>query len=186
MSKFYVKHFCPLFSFQTGNHKGWAFVLFTDNEVAQLAAEAMDGYLMFEKRLECKVVKNKDFPACLRKGPRIISPPLKNATRKRHAKKLNKMQSGWCEEATKKRLLKNIKIKESKFAELGYRLPPIAGLSETKQVVPLISETSSMKAEEIKSDDVENQVQSKLSKKLKKTVVTKEAMADMVRSQKKR
>uniref|UniRef100_A0A0R3RQG9 RRM domain-containing protein n=1 Tax=Elaeophora elaphi TaxID=1147741 RepID=A0A0R3RQG9_9BILA len=103
---------------KTGNHKGWAFVLFTNSEVAQLAAEAMDGYLMFEKRLECKfisdsvvtqnfisgkVIKNKDFPPCLHKGPRIMQPPLKHATRKRHAKKLNRLQSGWCEEAAKVR-----------------------------------------------------------------------------------
>lgn len=55
LSTFYIEHLLLLtvFYFQTGNHKGWAFVLFTDSEVAQLAAEAMDGYLMFEKRLEC-------------------------------------------------------------------------------------------------------------------------------------
>lgn len=144
---------------KTGNHKGWAFVLFTNYEVAQLAAEAMDGYLMFEKRLECKVIKNKDFPSCLRKGPRIIPPPLKNATRKRHAKKLNKIQSGWCEEAAKKRLLKNIEIRGSEFAKLGYQLPPIVGLSETKQVMPVINKRSPVKAEVIKSDDAKNQVQ---------------------------
>ncbi|VDO27803.1 Uncharacterized protein BM_BM5527 [Brugia malayi] len=144
---------------RTGNHKGWAFVLFTNYEVAQLAAEAMDGYLMFEKRLECKVIKNKDFPSCLRKGPRIIPPPLKNATRKRHAKKLNKIQSGWCEEAAKKRLLKNIEIRGSEFAKLGYQLPPIVGLSETKQVMPVINKRSPVKAEVIKSDDAKNQVQ---------------------------
>ncbi|KAK6101657.1 RNA recognition motif family protein [Brugia pahangi] len=163
---------------RTGNHKGWAFVLFTNYEVAQLAAEAMDGYLMFEKRLECKVIKNKDFPSCLRKGPRIIPPPLKNATRKRHAKKLNKIQSGWCEEAAKKRLLKNIEIRGSEFAKLGYQLPPIVGLSETKQVMPVISKTSPVKAEVIKSDDAKNQVSSKRSKKLKKSFIARKTTND--------
>lgn len=56
-----MEQFVWLFYFQTGNHKGWAFVLFTDYEVAQLAAEAMDGYLMFEKRLECGSLCNACF-----------------------------------------------------------------------------------------------------------------------------
>uniref|UniRef100_A0AAF5PPA2 RRM domain-containing protein n=1 Tax=Wuchereria bancrofti TaxID=6293 RepID=A0AAF5PPA2_WUCBA len=163
---------------RTGNHKGWAFVLFTNYEVAQLAAEAMDGYLMFEKRLECKVIKNKDFPSCLRKGPRIIPPPLKNATRKRHAKKLNKIQSGWCEEAAKKRLLKNMEIRGSEFAKLGYQLPPIIGLSETKQIIPVISKTIPMKAEVIKSDDTKSQVPSKRSRKLKKSFTARKTTTD--------
>ncbi|KAM3723528.1 MKI67 FHA domain-interacting nucleolar phosphoprotein-like [Dirofilaria immitis] len=154
---------------KTGNHKGWAFVLFTDNEVAQLAAEAMDGYLMFEKRLECKVVKNEDFPACLRRGPRIIPSPLTNVTRRRHAMKLNKTQSGWCEEAAKKRLLKNIKIRRNKFAGFGYQLPSIIGLSE-KEVAPVINETSPMKVEKIKSDNMINEEQTKAMKNEKKKI----------------
>lgn len=48
-----------------------------------------------------KIIKNKNFPPCLCEGPRVIPPPLKYAGRKRHAKKLNKMQSGWHEEAAK-------------------------------------------------------------------------------------
>ncbi|MCP9259471.1 hypothetical protein DINM_002415 [Dirofilaria immitis] len=152
---------------------------FTDNEVAQLAAEAMDGYLMFEKRLECKVVKNEDFPACLRRGPRIIPSPLTNVTRRRHAMKLNKTQSGWCEEAAKKRLLKNIKIRRNKFAGFGYQLPSIIGLSE-KEVAPVINETSPMKVEKIKSDNMINEEQSKLFKNLKKIHVKKKAITDMV------
>ncbi|VBB28427.1 unnamed protein product [Acanthocheilonema viteae] len=171
---------------KTGNHKGWAFVLFTDSEVAQLAAEAMDGYLMFEKRLECKIIKNKNFPPCLCKGPRIISPPLKYASRKRHAKKLNKMQSGWCEEMAEKRLLKKMKIRRNKFAELGYQLPPIVGLSETKQIMPMKDEIS------IKSDDTESQVKSSRmiqkakSKKVTEILVTRKIRTDMVKSQRKR
>uniref|UniRef100_A0A915PWC2 RRM domain-containing protein n=1 Tax=Setaria digitata TaxID=48799 RepID=A0A915PWC2_9BILA len=150
---------------KTGNHKGWAFVLFTDHVVAQLAAEAMDGYLMFEKRLECKVIKNKNFPPCLRKGPRIIPPPLKNATRKLHARKLNKKQSGWCEEAAKERLLKNMKIRGNKFAKLGYQLPLIASCSEAQQVMFVTNEGSPLKAEEIKSEDTEIKIQCKPFKK---------------------
>lgn len=82
----------------------------------------------------------------------------------------------------KKNRLERRKGLEDSFSEMDF----FFHLHSFQQVVPLISETSSIKAEEIKSDDVENQVQSKLSKKLKKTNVTKKAVADMVRSQKKR
>uniref|UniRef100_A0A0K0DG19 RRM domain-containing protein n=1 Tax=Angiostrongylus cantonensis TaxID=6313 RepID=A0A0K0DG19_ANGCA len=43
---------------KTGNFKGWAFVGFADKEVAEIAAETMNGYLMFEKRLSCHVRSN--------------------------------------------------------------------------------------------------------------------------------
>ncbi|CAG9530386.1 unnamed protein product [Cercopithifilaria johnstoni] len=177
---------------RTGNHKGWAFVLFTDSEVAQLAAEAMDGYLMFEKRLECKIIKNKNFPPCLCKGPRIIPPRLKYGGRKRHANKLNRIQSGWCEEAAEKRLLKKIKIRGNKFTELGYQMPPIVGLSETKQITAVKSETSPMKAKEVKSGDtgsqvLGNQMMKKVrSKKVMKALVSRKTTADMAKSQRKR
>lgn len=47
--------YCELNILQTGNHKGWAYVAFDDPDVAQIAAEAMDGYLMFNQRITCKV-----------------------------------------------------------------------------------------------------------------------------------
>ncbi|VDM57701.1 unnamed protein product, partial [Angiostrongylus costaricensis] len=45
-------------SLKTGNFKGWAYVGFADKEVAEIAAETMNGYLMFEKRLSCRVRSN--------------------------------------------------------------------------------------------------------------------------------
>ncbi|PAV72158.1 hypothetical protein WR25_00008 isoform B [Diploscapter pachys] len=42
---------------KTGNHRGWAYVGFDDKTVAEIAAETMDGYLMFNKRLSCRVGK---------------------------------------------------------------------------------------------------------------------------------
>mmetsp|Transcript_19548 Transcript_19548/g.54370 ORF Transcript_19548/g.54370 Transcript_19548/m.54370 type:complete len:216 (-) Transcript_19548:50-697(-) len=40
--------------------KGYAFVQFTHPEVARIAAEAMDGYLMFKQALKCHVMKVSD------------------------------------------------------------------------------------------------------------------------------
>ncbi|VDM48364.1 unnamed protein product [Toxocara canis] len=48
------RHLLLVPTFSTGNFKGWAFVSFTDVDVAQVAAETMHGYLMFEKRLICE------------------------------------------------------------------------------------------------------------------------------------
>ena len=43
-----------LLIFQTGNSKGYGYVQFMDEEVAKIAAETMNNYLMFEKILKCK------------------------------------------------------------------------------------------------------------------------------------
>eukprot|EP00951_Prasinocladus_malaysianus_P014010 scaffold106480_cov46-Prasinocladus_malaysianus.AAC.2 len=40
--------------------KGYAFVQFANKEVAKIAAEAMDGYLMFKQALKCHVMKEAD------------------------------------------------------------------------------------------------------------------------------
>ena len=40
--------------FQTGNSKGFGYVQFLEEEVAKIAAETMNNYLMFEKILKCK------------------------------------------------------------------------------------------------------------------------------------
>eukprot|EP01086_Lenisia_limosa_P010033 TRINITY_DN3387_c0_g1_i1.p1 TRINITY_DN3387_c0_g1~~TRINITY_DN3387_c0_g1_i1.p1 ORF type:complete len:240 (+),score=72.60 TRINITY_DN3387_c0_g1_i1:129-848(+) len=45
---------------KTGKSRGYAFVEFADTNVAQIAAETMDNYLMFEKVLKCHVVNPED------------------------------------------------------------------------------------------------------------------------------
>lgn len=40
--------------FQTGRCKGFAFVEFACDEVAKIAAQTMNNYLMFNKLLKCK------------------------------------------------------------------------------------------------------------------------------------
>ncbi len=43
-------------SLRTGNHKGYGFVEFENVEVARIAAETMNNYLMFNKILKCHLI----------------------------------------------------------------------------------------------------------------------------------
>ncbi|VDN03287.1 unnamed protein product [Thelazia callipaeda] len=157
-----ISTFC--FTGFTGNHKGWAFVLFKDCEVAQLAAEAMNGYLMYEKRLECKVIKNKNFPRCLLKGPRLIPPPVKGARTKQHALKMNKVQSECCEKKSEKRMLRKLRVRKKKLSALGYQLPTVAGLPKEKLMTPTpAKEIDTLRVTEVKSENIKENVMSKPS-----------------------
>ena len=44
--------------FQTGRCKGFAFVEFACDEVAKIAAQTMNNYLMFNKLLKCKTTSS--------------------------------------------------------------------------------------------------------------------------------
>ncbi|KHN77553.1 putative RNA-binding protein [Toxocara canis] len=105
---------------KTGNFKGWAFVSFTDVDVAQVAAETMHGYLMFEKRLICKVLKNKEVPNCMRSGKCLKRPPLRGARAKKHARLAGKHKSEFRDAANKKRFLRQLKKKEEQLAAMGF------------------------------------------------------------------
>ncbi|CAG7819836.1 unnamed protein product [Allacma fusca] len=45
---------------KTGNSKGYAYVEFEFEEVAKIAAESMNNYLMFERLVKCKVLQGAD------------------------------------------------------------------------------------------------------------------------------
>jgi len=56
-SQFGVVRNVKLFrSEKTGNSKGYAFVKFESNEVAEVVADAINGYLLFDKQLVCNVL----------------------------------------------------------------------------------------------------------------------------------
>ncbi|KAE9417046.1 hypothetical protein Angca_003161, partial [Angiostrongylus cantonensis] len=76
-------------SLKTGNFKGWAFVGFADKEVAEIAAETMNGYLMFEKRLSCHLMDPNKVPKSMKSGPRYIAPPHMRGRAKRDAFRRN-------------------------------------------------------------------------------------------------
>uniref|UniRef100_F1L7M4 MKI67 FHA domain-interacting nucleolar phosphoprotein-like protein n=1 Tax=Ascaris suum TaxID=6253 RepID=F1L7M4_ASCSU len=107
-------------SVKTGNHKGWAFVSFTDENVAQIAAETMHGYLMFDKRLICKVLKNREVPNCMRSGKCLIRPPIRGARARKHTRLAGKHKSGIQEEASERRILRRLKKKSAQLAAMGF------------------------------------------------------------------
>merc|ERR1712151_602395 len=48
-------------SSRTANSKGYAFVLFRDGKVAEVAAKSMDKYLLFNCLLKCKAILNEEY-----------------------------------------------------------------------------------------------------------------------------
>eukprot|EP00873_Tetraselmis_striata_P042735 jgi/Tetstr1/462999/TSEL_007938.t1 len=66
-----IKRWCVSRSKRTARSKGYAFVEFAEPEVAVIAADAMDGYLMFKQALRCHVMKASDVhPAMFAGGAR--------------------------------------------------------------------------------------------------------------------
>jgi len=105
---------------KTGNFKGYAFVLYTDVDVAQIAAEAMDGYLMFEKRITCKRLTTDRLPKCLKHGPVILQHlPSKHGAADKHARSLNRKRSHRVEHELNEALVKRLKANNAKLTKLG-------------------------------------------------------------------
>merc|ERR1711976_572983 len=48
-------------SSRTANSKGYAFILFKDGKVAEVAGKSMDKYLLFNCLLQCKVILNEEY-----------------------------------------------------------------------------------------------------------------------------
>ncbi|XP_039491349.1 MKI67 FHA domain-interacting nucleolar phosphoprotein [Drosophila santomea] len=114
-------------SLRTGNSKGYAFVEFEYPEVAKVAADTMDNYLMFQKVVKASYIPPEKqtfnfFRTSVKKvvnkaGKEIYVSDLTKATQ-RSVKK----QNNWDESACQKRTVANIsKIKklQEKYKDLG-------------------------------------------------------------------
>ncbi|XP_033163535.1 MKI67 FHA domain-interacting nucleolar phosphoprotein [Drosophila mauritiana] len=114
-------------SLRTGNSKGYAFVEFEYPEVAKVAADTMDNYLMFQKVVKATYIPPEKqtfnfFRTSLKKvvnkaGKEIYVSDLTKATQ-RSVKK----QNNWDESACQKRTVSNLnKIKklQEKYKDLG-------------------------------------------------------------------
>merc|ERR1719392_33171 len=112
---------------KTGGYKGYAFIQFASEEVAKIAAEAMNNYLMFDKLLKCHFIPEEKL------HPRI----WKSANKKfkwvdralREKKMHNKPRSKEELKKASQRLLKNDNKKRMKLAKLGinYKFSGYAG-----------------------------------------------------------
>ncbi|KAF8357682.1 nifk-1, partial [Pristionchus pacificus] len=101
---------------KSGRDRGYAFVLFEDSTVAQVAMEAMDGYLMFEKRLQVTLLDEDNVPEILKKGAKMIGQPSKGASGRAHSKKMNKKKSD--DEDNKAKVRRN-KIQSKRMKKLA-------------------------------------------------------------------
>ncbi|KAI8044698.1 MKI67 FHA domain-interacting nucleolar phosphoprotein [Drosophila gunungcola] len=114
-------------SLRTGNSKGYAFVEFEYPEVAKVAADTMDNYLMFQKVVKASYIPPEKqafnyFKTSLKKvknkaGKEIYVSELTKATQRSV-----KQQNNWDETACQKRTVANInKIKklQEKYKDLG-------------------------------------------------------------------
>lgn len=111
--------------------KGYAFVEFAEPEVARIVADAMNGYLMFEKNLQVHVVAPADVHPATFKG---ANRPFKRIDfRKIAAEKANRSRSDDERAAQAKRLLAAEGRTKRKLAEAGidYDFPGYAASAAT-------------------------------------------------------
>jgi len=106
-------------SIKTGNHKGWAFVLFDSPDVASIVTETMDGYLMYEKRMQCKQLKLTAVPRCLTAGSRVVHPPRRNAPALKHARLQNRTRDAAVEYRSHRALVQRLLKNNEKLTQLG-------------------------------------------------------------------
>ncbi len=73
---------------KTGNHKGYGFIEFADKDVAQVAAETMNNYLMFNKILKCHLIpKEKLHPLTFKNSKKKFFVNLRSFIRRKYNQK---------------------------------------------------------------------------------------------------
>lgn len=102
---------------KTGGHKGYGFIQFSSDEVARIASEAMDGYLMFDKILQCKLVAEADLHRNVWKGANKRFVPLNRAARDR--KLQNRIRTTEQTKKVVRKLRGNDNRRRRKLKELG-------------------------------------------------------------------
>jgi nucleolar protein 15 len=102
---------------KTAQSKGYAFLEFKHPEVAPIAAQAMDGYMMFAQKLKVHVVKRRDVHPELMKGANQVF--KQKPWRSMAAAKHNKDRSGSESDARVARALKRDKVRQKAIAAAG-------------------------------------------------------------------
>lgn len=146
-------------SIKTGNPKGYAYIEFAHKEVAEIVAEAMNGYLMFERILKCEVVPYDKLHKDTFKGAnRHFKKPFQ---RKTSIKRLNAPKS---EKAMKFRL-KRVEKSNSRLAE---RLKSLGIDYDLKKV----------RVDDLKSEDIVLPAKVKKDKQQKQQIGETSQVAD--------
>lgn len=118
---------------KTGGCKGYGYVQFANEDVAMIAADAMNNYLMFDKLLKCKFVpEDKLHPAIWKGANRKFV--WRNPAFKEKAKH-NKIRTKEQLAKSAKRLVQKERAKRKKLLELGikYDFPGYEGAMSKKK-----------------------------------------------------
>lgn len=109
---------------KTGGSKGFAFVEFECDEVAKIAADTMDNYLMFEKILKCEFIPPERVLPGFFRGWRLGEPLAYTVNREaQNKRKIRRIERGnW-----KRRLAKLERVKE-KLSSMGIDFDPLVQL----------------------------------------------------------
>ncbi|KAI1280867.1 MKI67 FHA domain-interacting nucleolar phosphoprotein [Halotydeus destructor] len=102
---------------KTGNIKGYAYIEFASSEVAKIAAETMNNYLMFERILRCRFIPKDKYPKNLYR----LWNSVRVTTVERHKNIVNSQRSYENERASIKKRLTKIRAVEKKLASVGLK-----------------------------------------------------------------
>merc|ERR1712142_65732 len=112
---------------KNGAYKGYGYVQFAEEEVAKIAADAMNNYMMFDKLLKCRFVAEEKLHPAVWKGANKKFVWLNRAavTRNQH----NAMRDKGQLKVATERLLKKERRKRAKLMACGiqYDFPGYAG-----------------------------------------------------------
>ncbi len=169
---------------KTGRSRGYAFVEFTDAEVAKIVSETMSGYFLLEKRLVCHVLpRDKVHELMFAKG-KVKS---KKDLQKKARMEVNKRKSVDVMKGITAKLVQREEMKRKKLAALGidYDFPGYAagaeastGESEEPSLKRRKVDTLEEGAKENDASDNGNEMKAKPTKSHKKKKESKLAAAD--------
>lgn len=121
---------------RTAASKGYAFLQFHHPEVAEIAAEAMNGYMMYGQKLQCQVVpSNKQHPALFKGANRKMD---KKPWQSIEAERYNKQRTP-AEHQSRLKKLRGRSLKRQQLIKdsgIEYDAPLAAAEKATKQVFP--------------------------------------------------
>lgn len=146
----------------TGKSRGYGFIQFEDEDIAKIAVQAMNNYLMFERRLKCEYIPPE------RVHPRIFRPASKGIVRY-HSQALDKRRHN-CLKTEKKvaTVERNTNLKldqlKNKLASLGVAFNPKLVLKANLEV-----KCDEMNETEMIVDSSDDEVTFKTPPNVKKT-----------------
>lgn len=144
-------------STKTGRSRGYAFVQFDDAEVANIVAEAMNGYFLLEKRLVCNVLpQDKVYDLMFKRAKKIMS---KKDMQDKAREEVNRRKTPEVMKGITAKLVEREEAKRKKLIELGidYDFPGYAAGASGNGKAAFQSETiddkSSKKRRKVSVDD---------------------------------